>query len=135
MVPPDYLIDVQRPPPAPQRELQPTPKNSVKVPVAKASFLKRQSEAGSARLRERSEKDLKRSWSRSKLNPKPSPPREVEVIEDDHFTPDWEAEQSQPIELPTPFPQEVPSPFTPPQRLVNIGQTVERPPRLRVALD
>jgi hypothetical protein len=57
-------VSFQVPPPAPIRELQATPKNSVKVPVAKVAYLQRQREAftGSAQVRERSTKDLKRSW-------------------------------------------------------------------------
>ena len=40
-------------------------------------------------MRERSQKDLKRSWFRSKLNTTPVPPREVVIADEEHFTPDW----------------------------------------------
>jgi hypothetical protein len=122
----------------------------VKVPVAKAAYLQRQREAftGSAQVRERSTKDLKRSWSRSRLNTNPVPPRQVEVVEDelDTFTPDWEAQEaatsaispaSPPSGVSTTQAIATPPKARPPPHISQIIAIVNppTPPRLRVAVD
>ena len=52
--------------------------------------------AGSALLRAESVKSLKRDWSRSRLNSKPSPPREVIVVEEPDFDPEDKSEAPSP---------------------------------------
>jgi hypothetical protein len=105
-------------------------------------------------LRAESVKSLKRDWSRSRLNPKPSPPREVVVEEDE---PDFDPEDKSEVLSPSAEESLAPSlvkasPPSPPATLGEASSSTEvapsvrrdiwnRPlqertaPRLRVALD
>jgi hypothetical protein len=153
--PPTHLVETQRlhppartaeseiqpPPPKPVRTITATTAKSAQENFAlyKQLVAEAKAKAPTAQQRVKSVTDLRRSWSRSKLNPTPSHPRDVEVkvFPEEEFDspPNWDPPTPPTIQVsptsPSPVSPAIAAPPTPPFRVT----TVPPPPRLRVALD
>jgi hypothetical protein len=136
-----FRTNILRPPSPPKRELKATPKTT-RHPVTKAYALDREVSI-TFRTEVPSDKALKRSWSRSRLNPRPGREEEVTVVDQ----PDWSpTTPTSVVETVTPS-AEPAIPIAPQPKALPATSSTDNPwgnlripptvriPRLRVGLD